>query len=89
MASQILFNSIINDYYMSVSGSNVIVPPGSNANDYNIRIIAIVPSSVDALSAVTGNIVNVNGTTGSFTNQLTTLQLTSSNCASSKLVITQ
>lgn len=88
MASEILFQNITNEYLQFVSGSNNIVPPGTNPNDLNIRIVAIVPAAVTSLSAVTGNILTVNSAQGSFTEQLTTPNLTSSNCSSKKLVIT-
>ena len=87
MASQILFDAILNDYYQSVSGSSLIVPPGTNPNDVNIRIVAIVPSSVSSLSAVSGNVVSLTGSDASFTNQDSTPSVTASNCASKKLVI--
>ena len=87
MASQILFDSIVNEYQQIITGNAPLVPAGSNANDFNVRVVAIVPANINQLSAITGNVLTLTSTDGTFTSTLTTPALTSSNCASKKLVI--
>ena len=87
MASQILFDTILNEYQQIISGNATIVPPGSNVTDFNIKVVAIVPASVNQLSAITGNVLTFTSTDGTFTSTVTSPSVSASNCASKKLII--